>query len=78
MAKKKSSKRPKNCRAASGSQSRKVETYAFLNNEGKIIYLPGSATIHDLLKMGIKRISMEPRGSAMPTSKQVYVHDPLD
>jgi hypothetical protein len=48
--------------------------YPFVNNEGKLIWIDGSATIPDLLRMGVKDISFAPLGSPMPTDKNIYVH----
>lgn len=49
------------------------EILSFVNCEGKTVQLPGSLTIKDLVKMGIK-FWMEPQDSPPPTDKTVFVY----
>lgn len=52
------------------------KAYEFVNNEGKIISVPGNTTIPDLLKMGVKKVSFEDIGTPPPKDKQSYIHKP--
>lgn len=73
MAKKKASK-PRRVTAVDRAATCSQSSYPFVNNQGKIIWIEGETTIPELLKMGVKNISFEPKGSPMPEDKRIYVH----
>lgn len=65
-------RKPRRLTPVPGSQTR----YAFVNNKGKLMWIDDKTTIPELLKMGVRNITLEPIGSPMPIDPRVFVHAP--
>lgn len=53
-----------------------AELYEFVNCEGAVVRFPGSATLGELVKAGVKRVEIQPKNDPMPTDPKWYVNTP--
>lgn len=55
-------------------EKKPIQHHAFVNNEGRVLWIKGDTKIPDLIKMGVRSITIDAPGATPVQGRNMYVH----